>query len=383
MILLTGATGLVGQYLVRDLMDKGQQVAVLVRGSKKFSAVERVEQIIRRIEVSECRTIPRPMVLEGDLENESLSLSDKDIEWVQDHCDQIIHNAAVLKFVGPDRAGDPWKTNVEGTQNVLAFCRTTGLKKMHYVSTAYVSGKCEAAFTESDLDLGQEFRNDYERSKFESEQLVRQCEGFESKTIFRPAVIVGDSATGFTSTYHGLYLYLRLMATLIPMQPIDDDGVRRTPIQLPMTGNEPRNLVPVDWVSEVITDVVCNPNAHDQTYHLVPTEGMTPRQLIEYCYEYFNSTGVDFTESCEQSDNENEFAQNLLENIQIYSEYDTSDPKFDDQNRQEHCGHLPCPVLDKEMIFRFLDFGIADRWGKRKSTAPLPMPAKLADAPVG
>ena len=380
--LLTGATGLLGQYLMRDLLDKGQQVAVLVRASKKLSARERVEQIFGRMELAEGRSIARPVVLEGDLENDSLSLSHKEIDWVQEHCDRVIHNAAVLTFTGADRSCDPWKTNVGGTGNALSFCREQGLKHLHYVSTAYVSGKCESMFSESDLDIGQEFRNDYEESKFESEQLVRQSDGFDSKTIFRPAVIVGDSVTGFTSTYHGLYLYLRLMATLIPMQPVDADGNRQTPISLPMTGDEPRNLVPVDWVSKVMADIVCNPDAHDQTYHLVPSEGLTARQLIDYCYEYFNSSGVDFCEPNTHSENENDFAQNYLENIQVYSAYDTSDPSFDDQNRQIACGHLPCPVIDKEMIFRFLDFGIADRWGKRKTSNVDRKAAKLAEVPA-
>ena len=380
--MLTGATGLLGQYLMRDLLDKGQQVAVLVRGSKKLSASQRVEQILERMEIAEDRSIARPIVLEGDLENDSLCLSDAEIDWVQKHCDRVIHNAAVLTFTGVDRSGDPWKTNVGGTGNVLSFCRAQGLKQFHYVSTAYVSGKCETTFSESDLDIGQQFRNDYEESKFESEQLVRQAEGFDSKTIFRPAVIVGDSVTGFTSTYHGLYLYLRLMATLIPMQPVDANGNRQTPISLPMTGDEPRNLVPVDWVSKVMTEIVCNPEVHDQTYHLVPSAGMTARQLVDYCYEYFNSSGVDFCEASAQSENENNFSQNYFENTQVYSAYDTSDPKFDDQNRQNACGHLPCPEIDKEMLFRFLDFGIADRWGKRKTNNTAAKSAKLTELPT-
>ena len=58
---------------------------------------------------------------------------------------------------------------------------------------------------------------DYEKCKCQAEKLVH-ASNIESKTIYRPAVIVGDSKTGYTVTYHGLYLYLRLMATLVPQQ---------------------------------------------------------------------------------------------------------------------------------------------------------------------
>lgn len=371
--LLTGATGLLGRYLMRDLLLKGHRLAVLVRPSENAHARERVEAILQMWESELEQRLPRPVLLVGDVCQTNLGLSERHISWVEDFCSEIIHAAAILNFHGDSRSSEPWRTNLGGTENVITFAQRRDIKKLHYVSTAYVCGKRSETVMESDLDAEQTFRNDYENSKFEAEQLIHAAEGFESKTIFRPAVIVGDSKTGYTSTYHGLFLYLRLMAMLVPSQQPNADGIIETPVKLPYSGDEPRNLVPIDWVSRAICHLVRTPEAHGRTYHLTPDKCTNAREVIEYCYDYFNSRGVEFCgtgqdETTSQADNE--FAQKLFENTNIYSSYETSDPTFDKSNLDKFAGHLACPSIDKEMIFKFLDFGKAQNWGKRKTPTP-------------
>lgn len=369
-IFLTGATGLVGNYLLRDLFAQGHQLAVLVRSNKKQTGQQRIEVAMQRWEKLLKRPLPRPIVFEGDVTRANLGLSKNDFDWITGHCDQIIHSAAVLQFHGATRAHEPWRTNLSGTQHVLDFCRQTEIKNFHYVSTAYVCGKRSDPILETDLDYGQEFRNDYERSKFAAEQLVRSADHLKSTTIFRPAVIVGDSQTGYTCTYHGLFLYLRLIATLVPQQRRNAQGIIETPIRIPIDGDEPRNLVPVDWVAAVISHVVSTPEAHGNTFHLSPDHFVTARNVIEYCYEYFNSTGVEFCGAQAARVADNDFAQRLFENVSIYESYETSDPTFDNRNVKRWAGHLKCPIIDKAMILRFLEFGKANRWGKlRKQPA--------------
>ncbi len=370
-IFLTGATGLVGQYLLKDLFLRDQRIAVLARASKKQTARDRIETIMQRWESELRQPLPRPIVLEGNLSDDRLSLSSEDQDFVRTHCNRVIHNAAVLKFESAGRTGEPWVTNFEGTQNVANFANVSGIREFHYVSTAYVGGVC-SSFSESELDHGQQFRNEYEESKFEAEKFLRATEYFHSLTVYRPGVIVGDSMTGFTASYHGLYVYLRLMATLIPHQAPDENGIRHTPLQLTLDGNQPRNLVPVDWVSNVIGKVVCDKQHHDKTYHLVPDRRPTHNEILNYCYEYFNSEGVRFQESSDGNEayNDNNFAQQFLDNIAIYSSYDHSDPAFDKSNVDALGSGFVCPDINKETIFRFIDFGNADKWGKRKPIRP-------------
>jgi thioester reductase-like protein len=368
--LLTGATGLVGRYLMRDLLLKGHKLAVLVRPTKQESVRERIETILQMWEEELGHRLPRPVLLTGDVTEKNLGLNPKQTRWAKNFLDQIIHGAAVLKFHGATPDDDPWKTNLRGTANVLDFSRLCDISHFHYISTAYVCGKRDATVFEDDLDVNQEFRNDYEISKFEAEKLVRDSDCFKTKTVYRPAVIVGDSQTGYTSTFHGLFLYLRLMAMLIPEQKRNEDGVFETPISIPLEGDEPRNVVPVDWVAKTICHLVSTPEAFGRTYHLVPDKCTTARELIEYCYEYFHSSGVKFCGRGKERTGDNELAQQLFENTSIYASYETSDPHFDKSNVNKFAGHLVCPPLDKKMIFQFIDFGKANRWGKVKPKAP-------------
>lgn len=376
--LMTSSTGLVGQYLIRNAMVRGQRIAVIVRSTKKKTAYERIDAILQRFESELGRELPRPVCLEGDILKPNLGLSPGAVDWVRDNCPRMIHGAAVLKFQGADRTEDPWKTNLGGTENVLAFCRHTDIRDFHYFSTAYVCGNRTDLVRESELDVGQDFRNDYERSKFEAEHAVRNAPFFDQLTVYRPAVISGDSQTGHTTSYHGLHTYLRLMSLLVPMVEPDENGVRHTPIRLPMTGDEHRNVVPIDWVADVVSRLLDTPEAHGKTYHLTPRIHLTPRRIIDCCCSYFNSHGVQYCGDLGVSENMNGFEQTYFSGVALYESYNSTDPKFDNSNLLEFASDLPCPEIDETVIHRYLAFGMADRWGKRRNR-DIESPSALVD----
>jgi thioester reductase-like protein len=369
--LVTGATGLVGQYLLRDMLRLGLPVAVLVRPTRQASELQRVESIMQRWERLAGVDLPRPVILSGDVTQQRLGLDDRTFAWVRDRVSHVLHNAAVLKFFGPSRDAEPWSTNVGGTRHVLELMAEAEIPDLHFVSTAYVSGRANQPVMEDSFPTSPVFRNDYEHSKWVAEGLVREAALIKPPTIYRPVVISGDSETGFTSTYHGLYLYLRAMAMLVPEQERDADGKILTPIRLPMRGDHPRNIVPVEWVSQVLTHLLTIPQAHGKTFHLAPRCGITPNQLIQYCYDYFGSTGVEFCPDVTQSTNHsNDFAAKMFDAMQVYQDYDNSDPVFDTTNLLKYAGHLDCPDLTGDVIKRYLDFGREDRWGKVKHPYP-------------
>jgi nucleoside-diphosphate-sugar epimerase len=379
--MLTGATGLVGRYLVHDLLSRGHRLAVLVRPTKKETAKERVESILQMWERRSGRLLPRPVCLEGDVNQPGLGLKPSDHEWVAHNCDRAIHNAAVLTFHGKCRDDDPWRTNVGGTRNTLAACREMGILDLHYVSTAYVCGTREGVIREDELDCGQDFRNDYEHSKLVAEKMVRDADFLEQLTIYRPAVIAGDSKTGYTTTYHGLYTYLRLISVLVWNQRPEPDGRRYTPVRLNMTGDEKRNIVPVDWVSALICRLFGTPEAHGGTYHLVPRTPLTPREIIEAGYKYFNSYGVEFYgPDANAAGSAGAMDEAFHQSKAIYQSYESTDPTFDTTNTQKFAADLPCPRIDEAMLHRFWDYGEQDQWGKRrqpKATVPFWMRDQL------
>lgn len=136
--LLTGATGLLGRYLLRDLMLQEEPVAVLVRPSRWEMPEQRVDQILSFWDEQWGRSLPRPVVLQGDITEPLLGLDGAQIAWARRHCRSVLHSAASLSF--QEEEGEPYRSNVDGVRNVLEFCRSTGVKALDHVSTSYVCG---------------------------------------------------------------------------------------------------------------------------------------------------------------------------------------------------------------------------------------------------
>ena len=171
--LLTGATGLLGRHLLYDLTAAGVPLAVLARRGRLQPARDRVEAIMALWESRRGHLLPRPAVLEGDLHGESLGLDAQAAGWVAAHCDSVLHSAASMSFVADETSGEPRRTNVEGLARLLEFCRRTGIRRFHHVSTAYICGLREGRVLESELDQGQPLGNVYEESKLAAEKMLR------------------------------------------------------------------------------------------------------------------------------------------------------------------------------------------------------------------
>ena len=370
-VLLTGATGLLGQYLVRDLLRDDHHVAVLIRATKSQTAAERLEQIMQMWEREAGTPLRRPIGLTGDINQENLGLSAEELAWVKKYCKSMMHCAASLQFA--EHKGEPWQTNVEGTKNVLELCRTAEIKEMHYISTAYVCGHRHDLVMEDDLDVDQEFRNIYEKSKFTAEKAVREYDGFDKLTVYRPVVITGDSKTGYTSTYHGTYLYMKLASVLTKNSEPNEDGKYHIPVRWGLTGKERRNITAVDWNSEVICRLFAEPKAVGRTFHLGPSDPITMKDAIDYASEFYGLTGIEFRGTGRSPDQPlNEMERWLWSNISIYGSYDFMDPEFDTTNLKEFAGDIDCPPLDYEMASRLMEYAESDRWGKRKKPTPEP-----------
>lgn len=367
--LLTGASGLLGGQLMARLLGQGRQLAVLVRPTAKMSGRERIEAILAREEESLGRLLPRPVVLEGDLTAASCGLAEAEIEWVRRSCSAVLHNAASLEFVGADRAGEPWRTNVTGTKMLLDLVQRAGIEEFHHVSTAYVCGLTPGPIAEAPSAGQHGFRNDYEASKHEAEWLVRSAPFLREPTFYRPAVIVGDSRTGATTTYHGMMAMLQLMTVIVRSLPADANGFRKVPLRLAMTGEEKRNMIPVDWAAEVIARLVVDPAARGQTIHLAPDHRITIRQIIDGASSFLNSGGLEFC-GPRKPDQFNDVESFVYGGKGLYEAYEQTDPVFETGNLKRLVPDLPCPVIDEAMIHRFLAYGDADRWGKRKHPAP-------------
>jgi thioester reductase-like protein len=373
-LLVTGGTGLLGSYLVRDLLLAGRSLALVVRRDRKRSAAARVEALVRHWEATLDTSLPRPVVLEGNLAQPFCGLSEKDRHWIHWNCSALLNNAASLTFRGSDRAAEPWLSNVTGTGNAVALARAAGIEHVHHVSTAYVCGLRTGTVREDELDVGQPFGNDYETSKCEAEKLV-QAADFTSATVYRPSIIVGDSATGYTSTYHGFYAGLRLGHTLLTRVTM---GSTSGPALLALLGvnqADHKNFVPVDWVAAVIAHAVQTPAARGRTLHLTHPEPLPLRtvgRIIQQAVETFSiAASPDDPDVCD----ERWFADNLRSQLDVYQSYFRNDPVFDRRHTTEIAGHLPCPALDDATLLRMAQFAIESDFGRRPKRTAVPAAA--------
>ena len=375
---LTGATGLLGRYLLKDLTLAGVRLAVVVRPSRKQSAEERVESMMAYWDKVLGMELERPVVMEGDISKSDLGLSPDNIMWAAENCSSMIHNAASLSFISTSKQSEPWRSNVEGTRNVIDFCKQAGIHNFFHVSTAYVCGLREGIAKETELDVGQEWGNDYERSKVMAETLVREEASFNDPTVFRPAIIIGDSQNGFTTTFHGFYAALQLIHTLIKIVERDETGFHDfRQARLNLDGTESKNLIPVDWVSEVMTHIITTEEHHGDTYHLTPRHPVTTRLLNEVLAASSATYGVRLIGANQTIDNPSEIEQLFYEQIKVYDSYWRDDPRFDFTNTQNAAPHLPCPHIDMEMLLKLSQAAVKMNFSWKDQ--PVSMAAKVAN----
>ena len=361
--LLTGASGFLGRYLLRDLSAKNVPLAVLVRPSRRADAQARVEAMVRFWKQHAGVDVRPPKVLAGDILSDSLGLGADDRDWVAENVGTMLHNAASLSFVSTGRHAEPWRSNIDGTQNVLDACEDAGIRHFHHVSTAYIAGTRTGRVYENETDVGQGFGNCYEESKLEAERLVRglHAEGrLDQLTVFRPGIILGDSRDGFVSTFHHVYSALQMAYVLAKqMGRWDHTGrMNASHVRMPMTGEECKHLVPVDWVSEAMARIVADPALHGQTYHLTPRCPVKMRVLRDMIEESVGYYGVKL-EIPEPGDPPQSEAEELfLEQQEVYSSYWNDDPRFDTTNVRTALPDLPCPHVDRAMMLKLADAAI-------------------------
>ncbi len=358
-LLLTGGTGLLGRHLLVDLLAAGHPVAVLARDTSRCDAHDRIREAIEFASCSLQRPLSQPTLIRGDLRDAGLGLSAVDRAWMSRRCRSVIHAAACVSFRATAQ-GEPALTNTIGTANLLALCDQVGIKNFHHVSTAFGCGARSGVVPESAWPDSPCFHNEYERSKHAAERLVKARSSVLA-TIYRPSSIVGDSATGYTSTFHGFYRFIELADRLAELQV---GGEKRSlPLRLPFTGDEPRDLVPVDWVSRAIARIVGEPALHGCTYHLTAGRTVPVRLLKSAAERELAIEGVTLA-GLDAFDRPSTLERAFLDGIREYWPYRDGDPAFDRGNVIRALPDLPAPVLDENMLSRLVRFAVRRQFGR-------------------
>lgn len=366
-ILLTGATGQIGRYLLRDLLQQGQQVAVLVRGRDGAPAKQRIANVVEEWETTTGISMPMPVCLEGDTTQEGFGLSFEDRSWVIDHCDTMFHNAASIDFNGGG-TGATWDNNVSSAHRTLEVCRDAKIDHLAYVSTAYVCGQRKDLIHEHELDAGQTFRNEYEHSKYEAERIVRESKAPDVITVLRPAVVVGDHATGQTNAYHSFYRLPQFTRMIAGAADKDANGHWTHDVRIALTGQERRNLVAVDWVSAAMVAIVRNSDCYGKTFHLTPKQHTTACEIEIALQRYFHYTGVKFVGRQEIDVTQGSAEeQRFYEYIGDYADYWEEDPQFDRSETDAATKNVVENRIDVDCLVRLIDYAVRSRFGRKRN----------------
>jgi len=252
-ILFTGFPGFIGERLLPRLIELAPDPSFACLVQERF--LETARQRIRAIEDRHRYARGRITLVVGDITRERLGLDAGAARRLQDSLTGAWHLAAVYDLAVSPEVGR--RVNVEGTRHVLELLSgARRLDRLHYVSTAYVSGAATGVFRETDLDVGQSFKNHYEETKFLAE--VEVARSGVPATIYRPAIVVGDSRTGETAKFDGPYFAL----TAIEKTPSPGLFLRIG------SGRHPVHIVPVDFVVAAMARPAALANHPGRTYHL-------------------------------------------------------------------------------------------------------------------
>jgi len=252
--IVTGGTGFLGRHVIPRLLrrDPDAVIHVLVRRG----SVGKLERLAAQWDGGD-RIVP----LIGDLTATDLGLEDE-----PPRAEHLLHLGAVYDMTAP--AAQTRAANVAGTRSVIGLARRSGAT-LHHVSSIAVAGEHRGPFTEDDFDLGQHLPSAYHQTKFVAERLVRESKGLHWR-VYRPGVVVGDSATGEMDKIDGPYYFFTGIALLARLP-------HALPVPLPNLGAT--NVVPVDYVAQALVELMHRPGLDGRAFHLVNPRPQPMREI--------------------------------------------------------------------------------------------------------
>jgi NAD(P)-dependent dehydrogenase (short-subunit alcohol dehydrogenase family) len=260
---VTGATGFIGKRLVRKLLGrKGAVVHFLIRRESEG----KVEALREWWGATAARAIP----VFGDLTQKKLGVAAEDVKKLKGQVDHFFHLAAVYDL-GADEESQV-AVNIEGTRNTVEFAKAIDAGHFHHVSSIAAAGLYEGVFREDMFDEAENIDHPYFMTKHESEKIVRK-EAKVPWTVYRPALVVGDSQTGEMDKIDGPYYFFKLiqrMRQLLPpwMPAIGLEGGRI-------------NIVPVDYVVDALDHIGHQDRIAGRCFHLVDPVGYRVGDVLD------------------------------------------------------------------------------------------------------
>jgi thioester reductase-like protein len=272
-IFVTGSTGYLGSYLVAGLLrNYHDALNLLVRANTEQEARERLWQSLQlHFDFPEFfdHINSRVHIFRGDLTSERFGLSDMDYGALVDTTDSIIHCAASLNRKSEKQC---LNVNLRGSLEVIQLARRAqnrnGLRRYSHVSTVAVAGqrRNEVVSEDASIDWARSDYDPYARTKKFGEHMVAQLLPDVPRTIFRPAIVMGDSRRAETSQFDMVQAF---------------DLLARLPV-LPLRPHDKIDIVPADYVGKAIVTIHQKEQPVYGIYHLsAGTDSQTYKELTD------------------------------------------------------------------------------------------------------
>jgi len=272
-IFLTGSTGYLGSYLAAGLFTGHRDcLNVLVRAKTEQEARERLWQSLQlHLEFPEFLAYlnDRVRIFRGDLTGERFGLSDDEYRALVDSTDSILHCAASLNRKSEKQC---LNVNLRGSLEVIQLARRAqnhhGLRRYSHVSTVAVAGKRqnEVVTEDNSIDWSRSDYDPYARTKKFCEHMVHQLLPDVPHTIFRPAIVMGDSRKPETTQFDMVQAF---------------DMLARLPV-LPLRPDDKIDIVPANYVGGAIVKIHQMEKPNYGIYHLSSGTGsQTYKELTD------------------------------------------------------------------------------------------------------
>ena len=250
---VTGGTGFIGGYLVRNLLRRGEPVYVLVRKSslKKLAALRETWNADDK----------QVIAIGGDLAKPNLGVAPDDLKRLKGKVSHLFHLAAIYDLAAS--AEDQQRANIDGTRHAVEFAQSVQAGCFHHVSSIAAAGLYDGVFREDMFEEAEDLDHPYFRTKHVAEGIVRaECK--RPWRIYRPGFVVGDSKTGYIDKIDGPYYFFKLIQKMRNMLPpwVPTIGIEGGRI----------NIVPVDFVADALDYLAHKKGLDGKCFHLTDPE---------------------------------------------------------------------------------------------------------------
>lgn len=269
-ILLTGATGFVGTFLLYELLQQTDAIIYcLVRADSKTQAYQRLRHSLERYFPDFRFPFSRVIPVIGDISKLLLGLSKKEFDALSEIIDTIYHGAANVNLLHPYSVLR--NVNVLGTKSIIQFANHIKVKTVHYTSTldvfeSLISTGASTIYEDDSIAQGYGMAGGYAQSKWVAERLLIELTKQGGPIcIFRPGMVSGDHRTGLCNPGD---LLSRLLGsfTQLKIAPATD-------LILDMT--------PVSYVAKAIVYLSLREKSLGKAFHLVNPNSRDISRVIE------------------------------------------------------------------------------------------------------